>query len=221
MPPFSCSPFSQPRQHSSPFSKTSTPSSGHSVRSKATTTTKRKAATVNSPDTNSSAASGSNTSLTRKIKDIFLQKRGAVLKRIYAGLNSNSACSSESSIQNPGMFTPHGISDLKLTPDDITALINSPILSNGERSALKTYTQTSGTANDMNAIAITPEINPIVYAIAKDEDAEQPKYYYFIAYQFRLGGNWYTTNIYLKEEEARAAASDKAILRKKLCCVRL
>lgn len=73
----------------------------------------------------------------------------------------------------------------------------------------------------MNAIAITPEINPIVYAIAKDEDAEQPKYYYFIAYQFRLGGNWYTTNIYLKEEEARAAASDKAILRKKLCCVRL
>ena len=73
----------------------------------------------------------------------------------------------------------------------------------------------------MSAIAITPQIEPIVYAIASDEPPEKPQYYYFTAYQFRLGGNWYSTNIYLKEDEARAAASDKAIIRRKLCCVRL
>jgi len=73
----------------------------------------------------------------------------------------------------------------------------------------------------MSAIAITPEIDPIVYAVATDETIPQPKYYYFTAYQFRLDGAWYATNLYADKEEARKAASDKAIIRRKICCVYL
>jgi hypothetical protein len=195
-----------------------------SAKSKAETTTTPKGATENSPDTNLKNPYGSNTSLLKKIRDIFRPKRGAALKRIYAGLNSNSVSPSESKIQAHRMFTPHGISDLRLTHAEVITLINSPQTSGQDRKDLQTYIQTSGTASetkDMNPLDITPNINPITYAIAKDDNAEQPRYYYFVAYQFRLGGAWYATNLYLKEEEARAAAGDKAIIRKKLCCVRL
>ena len=73
----------------------------------------------------------------------------------------------------------------------------------------------------MSANLIAPDIDPIVYATAKDETTPTPKYYYFTAYQFRLDGAWYATNLYADKEEARKAASDKAIIRRKICCVYL
>lgn len=47
----------------------------------------------------------------------------------------------------------------------------------------------------------------------------QPRMYYFTAYQFRLDGAWYATNLYVDREEARKAASDKAIVRRKVCAI--
>jgi hypothetical protein len=194
-----------------------------SAKSKAETTTTPKGATENSPDINSNAASGSNTSLTKKIRDIFPLKRGAVLKRIYAGLNSNSASSKKQTTQAQRMFTPHGISDLKLTHDEVMTLINSPQTSGQDRKDLQTYTQTSGTANEtknMNPIEITPNIDPTVYAFVKEDSlTQQPQMHYFIAYQFRLDGAWYATNLYTDKEQAQKAAGDKAIVRKRVCAI--
>ena len=101
--------------------------------------TKQKDDTVNSHDIKSNAASGANISLMRKIRDIFQPKRGAVLRRIYAGLNSNSALSKKQETQIRETFTPHGISDLRLSPGEITTLINSPLVSDKERKDLTTY----------------------------------------------------------------------------------
>ena len=175
---------------------------------------------MNSHDTNSNAASGSNTSQTRKIKDIFLQPLKDVLKRTSAGSNSSSVSPSEQTIQNPGIFTPHGIWGLKLTPDDITALINSPILSNGERIALKTYTQTSGTANNMNNNI--PLTDAVTYATIKSEETP-PKEHYFYAYQQNEGGLWFSTMVVPSVERAKHSLTylTVPIHRKKLCCVML
>ena len=178
------------------------------------TTIKRKAATVNSPDTNSSVQSGSNTSLLKKIKDIFLRPQGAVLKRIYAGLNSDSALPSALITHSQGMFTPHGISALKLSRDEITTLIDSPILSNNERTALQTYIQNSETANDMN----TTTDKGVTYASAREE-ANVPKEHYFYCYKYSMHGSWFSTMLYDTPEKAAESITDKAIIRTKLCCV--
>lgn len=53
----------------------------------------------------------------------------------------------------------------------------------------------------------------------EDSISAAPRMHYFIAYQFRLNGNWYATNLYLNRDEAKAAASDKAIVRKKVCAI--
>ena len=117
------------------------------------------------------------------------------------------------------MFTPLGISDLKLTEKDITALINSPILSNGEQIALKTYMLTSGTVNNMNDNLITNDTG-ITYAVIKNEEAP-PREHFFYAYQQSEGGMWFNT--ILAESKDQAAHSltylTKPIHRKKLCCV--
>ena len=66
----------------------------------------------------------------------------------------------------------------------------------------------------------SPNIDPTAYACElEDSISAAPKMHYFIAYQFRLNGNWYATNLYLDREEAKAAASDKAIVRKKVCAI--
>jgi hypothetical protein len=121
------------------------------------------------------------------------------------------------------MFTPHGISDLKLTHDEVMTLINSPQTSGQDRKDLQTYTQTSGTANEtknMNPIEITPNIDPTVYAFVKEDSlTQQPQMHYFIAYQFRLDGAWYATNLYTDKEQAQKAAGDKAIVRKRVCAI--
>ncbi len=157
----------------------------------------------------------------RKIKDIFLPKRGDVLKRIYAGLNSSSVSSQKQTTQSPGMFTPLGISDLKLMEKDITTLLNSPMLSNGEQIALKTYTQTSGTANNMND-NLTINDTGITYAVIKNEEAP-PREHFFYAYQQSEGGMWFNTILAESKEQAAHSLTylTKPIHRKKLCCVML
>lgn len=110
--------------------------------------TKQKDDTVNSHDIKSNPASGASISLMRKIRDIFPKKRGAVLRRIYAGLNSNSASSKKQETQIHETFTPHGISDLKLSPGEITSLINSPLVSDKERKDLTTYMKHLETVSD-------------------------------------------------------------------------
>ena len=169
---------------------------------------------VNSPDINSSAASGSNTSLMKKIAAIFQPKRGAVLRRIYAGLRSNSASPSASKIQTQGTFTPHGISDLKLSRDEITTLLHSPLLSDNERKDLQTYTQTSGTVNDMS----TTTDKGVTYASAREE-VNPPKEHYFYCYKYSMNGAWFSTMLYDTPEKASESVTDKAIIRTKLCCV--
>jgi hypothetical protein len=101
--------------------------------------TKQKDDTVNSHDTKSNPASGASISLMRKMLGIFPKKRGAVLKRIYAGLSSTSVVSKKYKTQIQGMFTSHGIADLRLSPGEITTLINSPLVSDKERKDLTTY----------------------------------------------------------------------------------
>ena len=101
--------------------------------------TKQKDDTVNSHDTKSNPASGASISLMRKIRDIFRPKRGAVLRRIYAGLSSKSASSKKQETQTHETFTSHGIADLRLSPGEITSLINSPLVSDKERKDLTTY----------------------------------------------------------------------------------
>lgn len=66
---------------------------------------------------------------------------------------------------------------------------------------------------------ITPELNPTTYAIVKEDSLSHPQMYYFTAYQFRLDGAWYATNLYADKEEARKAAGDKAIVRRKVCAI--
>ena len=188
--------------------------SERSVRSKATTTIKRKAATVKSQDTNSSVQSGSNTSLLRKIAAIFQPRQGAVLRRIYAGLNSDSASPSASITHSQGMFTPHGISDLKLSRAEITTLIDSPILSNKERNDLQTYIQNSETINNMN----TTTDKGVTYASAREE-VNPPKEHYFYCYKYSMHGSWFSTMLYDTPEKAAESMTDKAIIRTKLCCV--
>ena len=178
------------------------------------TTIKRKDDTVKSPDTNSSVQSGSNTSLLKKIKDIFLRPQGAVLKRIYAGLNSDSASPSKQKIQTQGMFTPHGISDLKLSRAEITTLIDSPILSNNERNDLQTYIQNSETINNMSATTD----KGVTYASAREE-VNPPKEHYFYCYKYSMHGSWFSTMLYDTPEKAAESMTDKAIIRTKLCCV--
>ncbi len=175
---------------------------------------KRKDDTVKSPDTNSSVQFGSNTSLLKKIKDIFLRPQGAVLKRIYAGLNSDSALLNTQKIQTQGMFTPHGISDLKLSRAEITTLIDSPILSNKERTDLQTYMQNSETINNMN----TTKDKGVTYASAREE-ANVPKEHYFYCYKYSMHGSWFSTMLYDTPEKAAESMTDKAIIRTKLCCV--
>lgn len=194
-----------------------------SAKSKAETTTTPEGATENSPDINLKNPCGSNTSLLKKIRDIFLPKPKDALKHTFAGSNSNSVSPSASKIQAHRMFTPRGISDLKLTPDEVMIQLNSPLTSDQDRKDLQTYIQTSGTASetkDMNPIEITPNIDPTVYAFVKEDSlAHQPKMHYFIAYQFRLDGAWYATNLYTDKEQAQKAAGDKAIVRKRVCAI--
>ena len=134
--------------------------------------TKQKDDTVNSHDIKSNAASGSNTSLMKKIRDIFQPKRGAALKRIYAGLKSNSASSKKQETQIQRMFTPHGISDLKLSPGEISTLTDSQITSEKDRKDLVTYMKHLETTSDIEVsfeIGTLPEaklkemVIPIIY----------------------------------------------------------
>ena len=178
------------------------------------TTTKPKADTVNSPDIKSNAASGSNTFLLKKIAAIFPKRRGAVLKRIYAGLNSDSVSPSASRIHNQGMFTPHGISDLKLSPGEIMTLIDSPLTSEKDRKDLITYMKSIETTNDMK----TTEDTGITYASSKDQEPP-PKEHYFYAYKYKPAGLWFTTTLYSTPEEAHDALLEKNPARKKLCCI--
>ena len=103
---------------------------------------------VNSHDTKSNPASGASISLMRKIAAIFQPKRGAVLRRIYAGLKSNSALSKKQKTQTHETFTPHGILDLKLSPGEIITLTDSPLLSDNERKDLVTYMKHLEIVND-------------------------------------------------------------------------
>lgn len=116
------------------------------------------------------------------------------------------------------MFTPRGISDLKLTRDEIITLINSPLTYAQDQKDLQTYIQTSGTANDMNNDSMNSNINPITYASVRDED-NTPKEHYFYAYKHKSNGLWFTTILYPTPQEAFDALLDKDPARKKLCCI--
>ena len=170
--------------------------------------TKPKADTVNSHAIKSNAPSGDSISLTRKICAMFQQKRGAALRRIYAGLNSSSASPKEPSIQTHGMFTPRGILDLQLTPAEITLLLNSRALSDKERTDLQTYMKTIETTNEI----------PINATVVEEERAA-PKKHYFYCYQYSMNGQWFSGMLYPTPEEARKDITDTFIIHKKLCCI--
>lgn len=171
---------------------------------------------VNSHDTNSSDQSGASISLLKKMLAIFQPKRGAVLRRIYAGLNSDFASPSERTLQIQGMFTPHGISDLKLSPGEIMTLIDSPLTSEKDRKDLITYTQSLETINDMTAKTSNNE--GVTYATAREE-ANPPREYYFYCYKYSMNGTWFSTMLYDSPAKAAESMTDKAIIRTKLCCV--
>lgn len=168
----------------------------------------QKAATVNSHAIKSNTQSGSNTSLTRKIRDIFLFTPKDVLERIYAGLNSSYVSSKKQTIQTHGMFTPRGISDLRLTPAEITLLINSQTISDKERTDLQTYMKTTETISD-----------PITHATVIEEQHAPPRKYYFYCYQYSMNGEWFSTMLYNTPEEVLADITDTGIVHKKLCCI--
>ena len=172
------------------------------------TTTKPKAATVNSHAIKSNAPSGDSISLTRKICAMFQQKRGAALRRIYAGLNSSSASPKAPSIQTHGMFTPRGILDLKLTLKEITLLLNSLSLSDKERTDLQTYMKTTETISDN-----------VTHATIVEEQHAPPKKHYFYAYQYSFNGAWFSTMLHYTPEEAFNDMRDSGIVHKKLCCI--
>ena len=169
---------------------------------------------VNSPDINLKNPYGSNTSLLKKIIDIFRPRRGAVLRRIYAGLNSDSVSPSASRTHSQGMFTPHGILDLKLSHAEIITLIESQTISNEERNALITYMKSIETTSDMK----TPDNEGVTYASSKDQEPP-PKEHYFYAYKYKPTGLWFTTTLYSTPEEAHDALLEKNPARKKLCCI--
>jgi len=172
------------------------------------TTTKPKADTVNSHAIKSNAPSGDSISLTRKICAMFQQKRGAALRRIYAGLNSSSVSPKAPSIQTHGMFTPRGILDLRLTLKEITLLLNSLSLSDKERTDLQTYMKTTETISDN-----------VTHATIVEEQHAPPKKHYFYCYQYSNNGSWFSTMLHNTPEEAFADMTDSGIMHKKLCCV--
>lgn len=185
---------------------------GHYPQSNPTTTTKRKASTVNSPDTNSSDQSGASISLMKKMLGIFRPRRGAVLKRIYAGSNSDSALPSERTRQIQEMYTRPGISALLLS---LGGTMTSTDSANQPRQSAKdsiTFTATTEIANNNMKETITD-------AIATEVDIAKPREYYFYAYQYRLKGQWFSTMLYDTPEQAAENTTDKAIVRRKLCCV--
>jgi hypothetical protein len=59
----------------------------------------------------------------------------------------------------------------------------------------------------------------ITDAIATEVDIAKPREYYFYAYQYRLNGSWFSTMLYDTPEQAAENTTDKAIVRRKLCCV--
>jgi hypothetical protein len=170
--------------------------------------TKPKADTVNSHAIKSNAPSGDSISLTRKICAMFQPKRGAALRRIYAGLNSSSASPKAPSIQTHEMFTPRGILDLQLTLAEITLLLNSQALSDKERTDLQTYMKTIETPSEI----------PINATVIKKEQAP-PKKHYFYCYQYSNNGQWFSGMLHDTPEEARKDITDNSIKNKKLCCI--
>lgn len=170
--------------------------------------TKPKADTVNSHAIKSNAPSGDSISLTRKICAMFQQKRGAALRRIYAGLNSSSVSPKAPSIQTHEMFTPRGILDLRLTPAEITLLLNSQAISDKERTDLQTYMKTTETTSDN-----------VTHATIVEEEQAPPKKHYFYAYQYSFNGAWFSTMLHYTPEEAFNDMRDSGIVHKKLCCI--
>ena len=170
--------------------------------------TKPKADTVNSHAIKSNAPSGGSISLTRKICAMFQQKRGAALRRIYAGLNSSSVSPKEPSIQTHEMFTPRGILDLRLTPAEITLLLNSQAISDKERTDLQTYMKTIETPSDN-----------VTHATVEKLEQAPPKKHYFYAYQYSFNGAWFSTMLHYTPEEAFNDMRDSGIVHKKLCCI--
>jgi hypothetical protein len=185
---------------------------GHYPQSNPTTTTKRKDDTVNSHDINSSEPSGASISLLKKMLGIFRPRRGAVLKRIYAGSNSGSVLPSERTLQIQEMYTRPGISALQLSQGKITT---STALEKEQRQSAKDFlisTQNIETINNNMKETMTN-------AIATEVDILKPREYYFYAYQYRLNGQWFSTMLYDTPEQAAENTTDKAIVRRKLCCV--
>jgi hypothetical protein len=167
---------------------------------------------VNSPDTNSSDQSGASISLLRRIKDIFHRKQKDAPKPTFAGWNSDSVSPSESVTQIQEMYTRPGISALRLSQGKITTSADS---ANQPRQSAKdsiTFTATTEIANNNMKETITD-------AIATEVDIAKPREYYFYAYQYRLNGSWFSTMLYDTPEKASENTTDKAIVRRKLCCV--
>ena len=106
------------------------------------------------------------------------------------------------------MFTPRGISDLRLTPAEITLLLNSHAISDKERTDLQTYMKTT---------EITSE--PITNATIVEEQHAPPKKHYFYCYQYSFSGAWFSTMLHNTPEDAFEDMTDTGIVLKKLCCI--
>ena len=182
--------------------------------------TKRKAATVNSPDTNSNAACGSNTSLLRKIKDMFLRRPDAVPERISAGSSSSSVSPSEQIIQTPKISMPPGTWAL---PD----MLNTDTHSANSLHAYKIGPSVSQTSTTASEITNSPmENNPptSIEPITSVDTLDTPRReYFFYAYQLSENGMWFSTMLGRSPQEAKESLSyiKFPIHQKKLCCVML
>lgn len=75
--------------------------------------------------------------------------------------------------------------------------------------------QSLETINSMKNI----EERGTTYATAIDIETPPPKEHYFYAYQYSINGQWFSTLLYSTAEEARNNITDRAIIRKKLCCI--
>jgi hypothetical protein len=185
---------------------------GRYPQSNPTTTTKRKASTVNSHDTNSSDQSGASISLMKKMLGIFRPRRGAVLRRIYAGSNSDSVSPSERTRQIQEMYTRPGISALLLS---LGGTMTSTALEKEQKQSAKDFLISMQNIETINNNMKETMTN----AIATEVDILKPREYYFYAYQYRLNGQWFSTMLYDTPEQAAENTTDKAIVRRKLCCV--
>jgi len=95
----------------------------------------------------------------------------------------------------------------------MTSIDSANPLNGNVKDSLISTANTETTNNNMK------EERGLTFATATEPEAPRPKEYYFYAYQYSLKGQWFSTMLYDSPEKAAENTTDKAIIRRKLCCV--